>query len=65
MTDYEPLDLSAYCNAGKEALNLSDPRLGDQSGAACRSEWPKIRNVVALHPRQRQSASTSAGRPGT
>jgi hypothetical protein len=30
MTDYEPLDLSAYCNAGKEALNLSDPCLGDQ-----------------------------------
>ncbi len=30
MTDYEPLDLSAYCNAGKAVLNVSDPRLGDQ-----------------------------------
>ena len=30
MTDYEALDLHRYCNAGKKALRLSDPRLGDQ-----------------------------------
>jgi hypothetical protein len=31
MTDYEPLDLSPYCNAGTSALNLGDVHLGRQS----------------------------------
>ncbi|HTT91830.1 MAG TPA: CehA/McbA family metallohydrolase [Acidimicrobiales bacterium] len=31
MTDYEPLDLSPYCNAGKAELNVGDPRLGHQT----------------------------------
>ena len=30
MTDYEPLDLSAYCNAGTSLLNVGEPRLGEQ-----------------------------------
>jgi hypothetical protein len=30
MTDYEPLDLSGYCNAGTSVLGLGDPRLGHQ-----------------------------------
>ncbi|MGP8208430.1 MAG: CehA/McbA family metallohydrolase [Acidimicrobiales bacterium] len=30
MTDYEPLDLSGYCNAGTSVLGLGDLRLGPQ-----------------------------------
>ena len=30
MTDYEPLDLSAYCNAGSAVLDIADPGLGHQ-----------------------------------
>jgi hypothetical protein len=30
MTDYEPLDLSAYCNAGTAVLDIADPGLGHQ-----------------------------------
>ena len=30
MTDYEPLDLSGYCNAGTSVLGPSEPRLGHQ-----------------------------------
>ena len=48
MTDYEPLDLSPYCNAGPSVLDSGDPRLGPQLLRGLPFHVAEDRNVAAL-----------------